>query len=66
MKDHRDGRQDRVFADIGRLESIGLSAPQVAYLMKRLKTICPGINEKVYTVSAARDELLKHLKGKGA
>ncbi len=61
-----DGRIEEVFADIGRLESIGLSAPQVAYLMKRLKTICPGINEKVYTVSAARDELLKHLKGKGA
>ena len=59
-----DGRIEEVFSDIGRLESIGLSAPQVAYLMKKLKTMFPDINDKVYTVPAARDELLKHL-GKG-
>lgn len=57
-----DGRIEDVFSDIERLERIGLSAPQVAYLMKKLKTMFPGINDRVYTVSAARDELLKHLK----
>jgi hypothetical protein len=31
--------------------------------MKKLKSIFPGINDRVYTVPAARDELLKHLKG---
>jgi energy-coupling factor transport system ATP-binding protein len=60
-----DGRTEEVFADIDRLESIGLSAPQVAYLMKKLKAIFHGINDRVYTVPAARDELLKHLKGRG-
>jgi energy-coupling factor transport system ATP-binding protein len=57
-----DGRIEEVFSDIERLESIGLSAPQVAYLMKRLKTLFPDINDNAYTVAAARDELLKHLK----
>lgn len=61
-----DGRTEEVFADIERLERIGLSAPQVAYLMKRLKTLFPDINDRVYTVAAARDELLKHLKERGA
>jgi len=61
-----DGRIEDVFSDIDRLERIGLSAPQVAYLMKRLKAVFPDINDRVYTVSAARDELLKHLKRKGA
>ncbi len=61
-----DGRTGDVFSDIEKLESIGLSAPQVAYLMKKLKAVFPDINDRVYTVSAARDELLKHLKRKGA
>jgi energy-coupling factor transport system ATP-binding protein len=61
-----DGRIEEVFSDIERLESIGLSAPQVAYLMKKLKALFPEINDKAYTVAAARDELLKHLKERGA
>ena len=61
-----DGRTEEVFSDIERLERIGLSAPQVAYLMKRLKTLFPEIDDKAYTVSAARDVLLKHLKERGA
>lgn len=56
-----DGSVAKVFADIPRLESIGLSAPQVAYLMKRLKQIKPEIDDNIFTVAAARDELLKHL-----
>ena len=56
-----DGPVTEVFADIQRLESIGLSAPQIAYLMKRLKQIRPEIDENVFTVAKARDELLKHL-----
>lgn len=56
-----DGSVAEVFADIPRLESIGLSAPQVAYLMKRMKQIKPEIDENIFTVAAARDELLKHL-----
>lgn len=61
-----DGKISEVFSDIDRLETIGLSAPQVAYLMRRLKAIFPEIDDRVYTVAAARDELLKHLKERGA
>lgn len=61
-----DGCIEEVFSDIERLERIGLSAPQVAYLMKRLKASYPEIDDKAYTVAAARDELLKHLKERGA
>jgi energy-coupling factor transport system ATP-binding protein len=57
-----DGSVARVFADIPRLESIGLSAPQVAYLMKRMKQIKPEIDENIFTVAAACDELQKHLR----
>lgn len=60
-----DGPVKEVFSDIQRLEGIGLSAPQVAYLMKELNKICPKINERVYTVEAARTELLRHLKAGG-
>lgn len=61
-----DGRIEEVFSDIERLESIGLSAPQIAYLMRSLKKLLPKIDDKAYTVAAARDELLKHLKERGA
>lgn len=57
-----DGTVTEVFADIKRLESMGLSAPQVAYLMKGLKGIMPEVDDRMYTVAAARDEILKHLK----
>lgn len=57
-----DGSVAEVFSDIRRLEGMGLSAPQVAYLMKNLKEIIPELDDRVYTVAAARDELLKHLK----
>lgn len=57
-----DGPVAEIFSNIERLEDMGLSAPPVAYLMKELKKNMPHFNDKVYTVAAARDELLKHLK----
>lgn len=57
-----DGLVTEVFSDIERLENMGLSAPPVAYLMKELKKTLPHFNDRVYTVAAARDELLRHLK----
>jgi energy-coupling factor transport system ATP-binding protein len=59
-----DGTVADVFADTQRLEAIGLSAPQVAYLMKGLKGLLPGLDDRVFTVAAAKDEILRHLKGK--
>lgn len=57
-----DGPVVEVFSEVKRLEGMGLSAPQIAYLMKKLKDVLPGIDDKVFTVAAARDELLRHLK----
>lgn len=57
-----DGRPHEVFSHIGRLEQIGLSAPQVAYLMKRLKALYPEIDDNVFTIKEAKKELLKHIK----
>ena len=56
-----DGPVADVFAHIGLLEKIGLSAPQVSYLMKRLKELMPDLDERIFTVDAARDVLLKRL-----
>ncbi len=50
-----------VYAEPETLERIGLSAPQITYLMKRLKKIFPNINENVFTVEAASEELAKQL-----
>lgn len=60
-----DGPVKEVFSDIQRLEGIGLSAPQIAYMMKELNKLCPQINDRVYTVGAAKAELLRHLKAGG-
>ena len=57
-----DGQVEEVFKNAEKLESIGLSVPQVAYLMKKLKTIIPGLNENVFTVDDAKKEIIKYLK----
>ncbi len=61
-----DGPVTDVFGNIERLESIGLSAPQVSYLMKRLKEIVPELNDRIFTVEGAKAELMKYLKKQGA
>lgn len=50
-----------VYAEPEALEKIGLSAPQITYLMKRLKKVFPNINENIITVDAAAEELVKQL-----
>ncbi len=57
-----DRPSGEVYAEPEKLEKIGLSAPQITYLMKRLKTIYPDINENIFTVEAAVEELLKQLR----
>ncbi|MBC3798349.1 energy-coupling factor transporter ATPase [Acetobacterium tundrae] len=54
---------NRVFTEIETLESIGLAVPEVTYLMKRLKTKYPEIREDIFTVEAAKDEILKVIRG---
>lgn len=57
-----DKPSNEVYAQPGELEKIGLSAPQITYLMKKLKTIFPDVNENIFTVEAAANELVKQLK----
>ncbi|MDP4092466.1 MAG: energy-coupling factor transporter ATPase [Bacillota bacterium] len=57
-----DGTPSSVFKEIGKLEKIGLSAPQIAYLMKKLKEIKPEINDDIYTIEEAKIEIGKFLR----
>jgi energy-coupling factor transport system ATP-binding protein len=56
-----DGPVADVFEDTGKLERIGLSAPQISYLMKRMKKLLPDLDDRIYTVGEARDALLRQL-----
>jgi len=57
-----DGLTRDIFKETGRLESIGLSAPQISYLIKELKVLFPEINDKIFTVREAKEEILKVLR----
>jgi len=57
-----DGQVEEVFKNAEKLESIGLSVPQITYLMKKLKAIIPGLNENIFTVDEAKREIVKYLK----
>lgn len=59
-----DGRPSEVFKDTQRIENIGLTAPQITYLMKKLKEIKPDINDNIFTIKEAKIELMKYLGGK--
>jgi ABC-type cobalt transport system, ATPase component len=56
-----DGDVATVFKEAEVLEEIGLSAPQISYLMKRLKKVFPYIDDDVFTVKDAKEELFRHL-----
>ena len=56
-----DKPSKEIYAQPEELEKIGLSAPQVTYLMKKLKAVYPGINENIFTVEDAARELAKYL-----
>lgn len=60
-----DGPPKDVFKDPGRLEEIGLSAPQITYLMKKLKKILPGINDDIFLVQDGIEEIKKYLEKTG-
>lgn len=59
-----DGKPSEVFKDTQRIENIGLTAPQITYLMKKLKEIKPDINDNIFTIKEAKKELMKYLGGK--
>ena len=59
-----DDKPSKIFSKTEQLEKIGLAAPQITYFMKELKKIYPDIRDDCFTVEQAKNELLKHLKGK--
>jgi len=54
---------NRVFTEIDTLEKIGLAVPEVTYLMRRLKKKYPEIREDIFTVEAAKKEILRVIRG---
>ncbi len=52
-----------VFGHVEELERIGLAAPQITYLLHRLKSQFPEIRDDIFTVEAARDEINRVLGG---
>lgn len=56
-----DKPSNEVYTNPEALEKIGLSAPQITYLMRKLKSIFSNINENIFTVEEASDELFKIL-----
>jgi len=57
-----DGSVKEIFKDTQKLENMDLSAPQITYLMKKLKEELPTLDENIYTIEDAKSELLKQLK----
>ena len=47
------------------LEKIGLGAPQITYLMKKLKDKGFDVSTDIFTVDAAKEEIMKFLKKEG-
>lgn len=59
-----DGAPKEVFRHYKELEKIGLSAPQVTYIVQRLRERGVPVSEDIMTVAEAREAILK-LLGKG-
>ena len=57
-----DGKPYEVFKEIDTLESIGLAAPQVTYLIRDLRNKGFNIADDIFTVEDAKKAILKMLK----
>ena len=58
-----DGTPKEVFKHYAELEAPGLSAPQVTYLVQKLRKAGMPLSDEITTVAEARDALLPLLKG---
>lgn len=56
-----DGTPESVFKEIELLENVGLAAPQVTYLARKLKEKGFNISDNIFTIDQAKRELLKLL-----
>ncbi|MBL4933884.1 energy-coupling factor transporter ATPase [Clostridium paridis] len=57
-----DESPKNVFKEIGTLENVGLAVPQVTYLVKELKSKGFELGDDIFTISQAKEALLKILK----
>ena len=57
-----DGTPKKVFERYDELESVGLAAPQVTYLMHRLSESFPGMPVDATTVEEAKHDILRYLE----
>lgn len=57
-----EGNPAEVFKKVDILEKIGLAVPQVTYLMKALREKGFDVSDEIYTISKAKEELLRILK----
>lgn len=56
-----DGEPGEIFKNVQRLEEIGLAAPEITYFMKKLKKLIPQIDDGIYTIEEAKEEIKRHL-----
>lgn len=56
-----DGTPEVVFKETDVLEEVGLAAPQVTYLARKLREQGLNISDKIFTIEQAKKELLKLL-----
>lgn len=59
-----EGSTAEIFRNSETLERIGLSSPQITYLMQKLKKDRPDINDNIFTVNAALKEILSHIENR--
>ena len=57
-----DGTPKMVFERSSELESVGLAAPQVSYVMRRLQEIYPDLPSKATTVKEAKNDILRYME----
>ncbi|WP_138204890.1 energy-coupling factor transporter ATPase [Haloimpatiens lingqiaonensis] len=58
-----DGKPNEVFKHVDILEEVGLAAPQITYLMLKLREAGMNVSEEVFTIEQAKREILKVLRG---
>ena len=57
-----DGTPKMVFERSNELEHVGLAAPQVSYVIRRLQEVYPDLHSKATTVDEAKQDILKYLE----
>jgi energy-coupling factor transport system ATP-binding protein len=57
-----DGKPSEVFREAETLEKVGLAVPQVTYLVKRLNEAGFPIDQNVFTIEQAKQEILKNIR----